>query len=128
MKKLFLLILTASVFTSCTVKLVPAKSTEAITLLNQIQNDANIAFSSLTFNSAQYLQVDNEIANLITLDKGRDHSGTIVKQDLRIQSSFTEYENEHSKKVTIAKSESNVYTAYFKSFVDPRINSELSLK
>ena len=114
----------------CTVKFVPTKSQPALDLLTQIETDANSIWTStnLAFNSAAYLRVDNEIASLITLDKGRMKSGTILNQDLRIQKVFSEYESEHSLKGTIVESEANTYNKYFKSIVDPRIVSENSLK
>jgi hypothetical protein len=130
MKKIILLIFTITLFVSCKVTFVPTQSPAALSLLSQIQTDANVIWTStnLAFNSAAYLNVDNEIASLITLDKSRVKSGTILNQDLRIQKIFSEYESEHSIKGTIVESQANTYNVYFKSIVDPRIVSENSLK
>lgn len=126
--KFKILILLSIVLLSCKVTFVPTKSPTAIASLAQIQKDANAAFSSLTYNEALYLVVDADISNLITFDKTRVKSGTILKQDASIQKLFTEYEGEHKVVGTIVTSVSNDYKKYFKSVVDPRIVSENALK
>lgn len=113
---------------SCEVTFVPTKSPTAVSLLAQIQKDANAAFSSLTYIDALYLAADADISNLITFDKTRVKSGTILKQDAAIQKIFTEYEVEAKTVGTIASSASNSYKTYFKSVVDPRLVSENGLK
>ena len=127
MKKLIFLI-SIAFFCSCKVTLVPAKSSEAIDLLNNISRDGNIALSDLTFNQVEYVNVDNEIGALIALDQTRTKAGKLVTQDLQIQKLFSEYETEHRNKGTIVASESNVYLKYFKGVLRPRVNSENSLK
>lgn len=126
--KFKLLIFFSVLLLSCKVTFVPTKSPTAIAMLAQTQKDANAAFSSLTYNDALYLVVDADISNLITFDKTRVKSGTILKQDAAIQKIFTEYEGEHKTAGTIVNSVSNNYKIYFKSVVDPRIIAENSLK
>ena len=112
----------------CNVKLVPAKSSEAVDLLTNIQRDGATALSDLTFNQVEYDVATSEIGALIALDQTRIKAVKLVNQDLQIQKLFTEYETEHRNKGTIVTSESNTYNQYFTSIVRPRIISENSLK
>lgn len=111
----------------CKVTFVPTKSPTAIAMISLIQKDANAAFSS-PYNEALFLVVDADISNLITFDKTRVKSGTILKQDAAIQKIFTEYEGEIKAAGTVSSSATNSYKTYFKSVIDPRTVSENSLK
>lgn len=128
MKKLILLLTISSLIFSCQVKFVPTKSPTAIILLQQVQQDANNAFSISAYNDVAYLRANNTIDSLIKFDKTRAKAGLIIKQDYIIQDQFKSYQNEHKAADIISQSVTNVYRSYFKSVIDARIYSENSLK
>lgn len=128
--KLKFLFAVAILFTlaSCKVTWVPTKSPTAITLIQTVQQDANNAFSLATYNDVAYNVANQSIDSLISFDKSRVQSGTILKQDDRIKSLFDEFNAEHKAKGSIVESEQDTYKSYLKSAIDARINSENSLK
>jgi hypothetical protein len=75
-----------------------------------------------------YNRANQSIDSLISFDKSRVQSGTILKQDARIKILFDEFNAEHKAKGEIVPSEQNIYKAYLKSAIDARIISENSLK
>ena len=115
-------------FTSCKVSWVPTKSPTALNLVQQVQQDANNAFSLATYNDVAYNVACQSIDSLISFDKIRVKSGKILKQDAAIKSLFDEFKAEHKAKVDISEGEQEIYKSYFKSVIDPRIFSENSLK
>jgi hypothetical protein len=115
-------------FTSCKVTWVPTKSDTALNLIQKVQNDANNAFGLATYNDVAYGIAGQSIDSLISFDKSRVKSGTILKQDDRIKQLFDEFEKEHKAKGSIVASERDTYTTYLKSAIDAREISENSLK
>lgn len=128
MKIKFLLLIGVVLLASCKVTWVPTKSPTALTLVQQVQQDANNAFSLPTYNDMAYNRANQSIDSLISFDKSRVQSGTILKQDARIKSLFDEFNAEHKAKGEIVPSEQNTYKSYLKSAIDARIISENSLK
>jgi len=128
MKIKFLLLIGVVLLASCKVTWVPTKSPTALTLVQQVQQDANNAFSLPTYNDVAYNRANQSIDSLISFDKSRVQSGRILKQDAHIKSLFDEFNSEHKAKGEIVPSEQNAYKSYFKSVIDPRIISENSLK
>lgn len=128
MKKLFLLLTIAAFICSCNVKFVPTKSPTALTMIQQVQQDADNAFGLTTYNDAAYQRANQSIDSLVSFDKSRAKAGTILKQDYIIRDKFKAYQNEHKGSDNISQSVSQVYKSYFKSIIDARIISENSLK
>src|SRR5690242_6924451 len=115
-------------FASCKVTWVPTKSPTALQQVQQVRLDANNAFSLLIYNDVAYNVASQSIDSLISFDKSRVKSGTILKQDDRIKQLFDEFEKEHKAKGSIVASERDTYTTYLKSAIDAREISENSLK
>lgn len=128
MKKLFFLLFFAATIFSCKVTWVPTKSDTALTIVNNIQQDANNAFYTNPFNESAYAAVSDQIDSLISFDKSRVKSGKIIVQDKAIKTLFDEFKSEHKAKENIAISEKVTYKSYFNSVISPRIISENSLK
>ena len=127
MKRILLFLLIATIV-SCKVTFVPTKSQTALDMIQQIQQDANNAFYTSTYNDVAYSKGSDGIDSLIAFDKSRVKAGFILKQDYRIKTLFDEFRSEHKVKGSIVATEQDTYKAYFKSAIDARTISENSLK
>lgn len=97
-------------------------------MIQQIQQDANNAFYTSTYDDVAYSKGSDGIDSLISFDKSRAKTGFILKQDYRIKTLFDEFRSEHKAKGSIVATEQDTYKAYFKSAIDARTISENSLK
>jgi hypothetical protein len=127
MKRLFLFLFIATIV-SCKVTFVPTKSQTALDMIQQIQQDANNAFYTSTYDDVAYSKCSDGIDSLISFDKSRAKAGFILKQDYRIKTLFDEFRSEHKAKGSIVATEQDTYKSYFKSAIDARTISENSLK
>lgn len=131
-KLLFFSVIILIFLSSCNVKFVPAKSPEALTLIQTIYVDVSVLYNQIsaaqtrtfvTFDK-NYNDASLAIDSLITLDKSRSKSDKLVTQDLLIQTLFKKYKDYHSNKNTLSDGDIQVFKSYMKSAIKPRLTSE----
>lgn len=120
---------------SCNIKIVPAKNAAILVEVQEIADDASSLYDRIIVSNdkrfvtyaSDYQALVDKVKLLTDKDKTRNKAGTLVSQDAKIQSQLEEYRKAHSDKGAITNAEAKVFKAYLKSFIRPRIVTELSL-
>lgn len=135
-KVLFLLLISATVFSACRVTWSPAKSPSMIANVLDVQNSTSNLYSTMiaatdksyTTYAADYQSIDNKIDSIVVVNSSREHGANVYKQSLLLQKYFKKYEADHQAKGSLTTGELRVYKSYLQSFIKPVLVSELSLK
>ncbi len=143
MKKLKILFLCIALITAvptvtmtgCRVALVPAKNAAILIDVQELLASTNSLYDRIIISNdkrfatyeGDYKDLVGQVDLLIQKDNGRKKSGTFISQDRKIKAQLEEYQKFHSDKGILQNAEAKVFKAYIKSFIRPRLISELSL-
>lgn len=134
LKKILLLTLLTVTLFSCRVAFVPAKSAVILADLQDVSASSLSLYDRMLVSpdksyatyAADYDYIGNKIDSISNADKTRNRSGMIVQQDARLQTIFNKYRQYHIDRSVLTNPEIRVFKEYLKSFIRPRLVSELS--
>jgi hypothetical protein len=137
MKQLKIFLLAALIFTvSCKVSLVPARSQDAITQVEQASTasdnlyDGIIASSDKSYNTyaSNYDAVDQQITQILVLDSSRKNSKVLLIIANDLAKRFQTYQSEHKDAGSINGSQARTYKDYIHALFESLHNAEINFK
>lgn len=135
-KLLFLLAITAFLFSSCRVLLVPPKDQTQIDRVERVQADVadlyNTAMSSedKTFETYadKYALIEDQINTIVEFNKIRPKGGNIWQQSRLLQNIFLGYKVIHQQSKALNNFQLAIFHEYLDALIEPILASERSLK
>jgi hypothetical protein len=137
MKQLKIFLLAALIFTvSCKVSLVPARSQDAITQVEQASTASDNLYNSIINSSdksydayaANYEAVNEQITQILVLDSSRKNSKVLLIIANDLAKRFQTYQSEHKDAGSINGSQARTYKDYIHALFESLHNAEINFK
>ena len=131
--KLFLLVI---IFSSCKVSLVPTRSQDAITAVQNAATATDNLYDDIIGSTEKdyasyattYESINKQITEIIILDSERKKAGVILIIAQDIQKRFQKYQNEHRQAGAINSSQARTYKDYMHALFSSLLNAENNFK